>query len=497
MTGRAGLLALVPLLVLGCGARSPSGGPGPGEAGRGSLLEIEGEVRLTVREDPTPRGRPPVPKLALETVREFGCQPHRIETEVSRAADTLRVELLGIAPPRGPCAPAFGPARGTVELDLPSGDRPLAVVRDGDEDRYELVLTDSTLRLRPVRAAFTSADTRLFLRYPPRSFALYCSVRGPTAPLCGRLRSWIAGREGITEHAFPADGVVPYRRGTGTDGGARIHYRWERPDALGPVRACFDRLDAVFAGLEGTRMTVELWTGELVRASGARRGPDGDPGPARDVADPGPDAAGGAPPCLPSVPPPEADSASVGRAERNAYYVRAARRLPCEVRRLQARADSARAASMRRLESGEDSTIHVPGAVSAPSPGGGEGEGGSAPDVIAPNSSRSADAREELHRELRSWLCAGGKSMPDSATLGDADRHPGSAWYWVVDGGDWHYLRPGTTAGAVEAYLGLVDEHGEELAWAAAGTPDGGPRRVAVGPDRAVLPGFLLYRWWP
>lgn len=511
MNRRRWSVALATTLLLGCGARSasppaagapegaaavdsvvdPSGGPEGVEAfWRPSLGEIEGGVELEVRERVRPRGRPPTLELAVATVHEYGCAGHRVETELSRGGDSLRLELLGVSTGGGLCAPMMAPAEGAVELDLTPGRYALTVALEGAEDRYRLVLTEAAVRLHPLRSTFSSADTRLRLRRPRRSFALYCGTTAERAPLCGRLRSWVASREGVTVHEFRPDGVVPYRRGTGFRHDEQAHFRYRVAAALEPVRSCLARLDAALRGLSGTRVAVELWTGELVEARGRDRGP-------REDGDLEPPA--GAAPCLPAVPPPSADSLSIDRAGRGRYLAGAREALPCELLRQRAgRRDGPGKSGRRRriVRDGDTTVVYAPGPVAAPSPREEGGEEAAGRGVIPPNTSRTALDRRRLHRRLRDWLCRGGREPDDAATVGDAARHPGAAWLWVEEGGDWHFLRPGATAAGVEAYLELVDARGGDVAWHAE-PRTGGPERVRFGPDRVHIPGFPLYRWRP
>lgn len=456
---------------------------------RGSLLAIDDTVRLAVSERTWPRGSPPELRLSYRTVREFSCDGYRLEAEFGRTSDTLRLELWGVAPPRGLCGQMISPAAGGVELDLGTGSYTLAVDRDGERDVYELLVTDSTMRLRTVRAAFTAADTRVILRRPPNSFALYCGTTTSRAPLCGRFRSWVASREGITVHTFPAGGVVPYRGGIGTHHAERHYFRYGSRTDLEPVRTCLDRLKRVLSGLEGTHMTVELWNGEWFTAWP-------DPHAASEAgSETGPNRTASAP-CLPSVPPPSVDPPDAGGDLGGIFAASRAWGRTCTFRReMEARLERERAArrerSVRAVRG--DSSVRIPAPVSAPSPW-------PRADQIAPgdgetrrpwNGSRSAVDRSRFHHELREWMCR------EEETFGGGEERRGTPWFWVEEAGDWFYLGSETTARGVEAYLERVDRQGDDLAWITVVSQDAGSERVAVGPDEIVIPGFAFYRWRP
>ncbi|MGH7564344.1 MAG: hypothetical protein ACREK5_07965 [Gemmatimonadota bacterium] len=448
---------------------------------RNSLGTIEGLVNLSVQELQWPLGSPPVLQLAYDTEKEFSCIQFRIEAELARTADSLHLELLGISPPGPICSPAFGPAIGAVDLDLPPGSYQLSIRYREAMDRYRLELTDSTAQLRSGRSTFTRADERLRLLYPSNSFALYCGTTEARRSWCERLSSWVADRNGISVHEFPPDGVIPFRRGIGTQHEERFYFRYADLSALDPVRSCLAELDAAIVALKGVGFTVELWTGELITAWG-------DPylesaTTSRQVS------------CLPALPPPAADSLSLEWVQAEPYSRYLIYGMSCEVEReRQERYRRAReqAERERRVGPADSTPPAAPPAMLLPDVwrDAAERTPRTTPVVLTPNTSRSAVSRSRLHLDLRDWQCREG------VTVGDVEKHSGVAWYWVEHEGDWYYLLPETTAEAVDGYLDLVERYGEQLAWSAL-EREGGPEPVAVGPDRLVIPGLHLYRWRP
>lgn len=446
---------------------------------RNSLGTIDGPVELSLQELAWPQGSPPVLQLAYETEEEFRC----IEAEFVRTADSLHLELLGISLPGPDCSPADGPATGVTNLDLPPGSYALSIRYRGATDGYRLTLTDTTAQLESVRGSFTRADERPLLRYPSNSFALYCGTTEGRKPWCGRLRSWVAARNGISVHEFPPEGVIPFQRGIGTaHHEERFYFRYTDISALESVRSCFAELEAGLKGLKGVGLTVELWTGELITAWGSRWADD-------TVASRGIS-------CLPALPPPAADSLSLEWVQAEPYSTHYHMlQMPCVIeRQRQERHRRAReqADRERRVSPGDTIPARAP-AILLPDVwrDAAQRNPSTRPVVLPPNTTRSAPSRSRLHIDLREWHCRGGR------TVGDAEKHPGVAWYWVEHEGDWYYLIPETTAEAVKAYLDLVDRYGEELVWSALENPEGGPERVVIGPDRFAISGLHLYRWRP
>lgn len=445
---------------------------------RRTLLEIESVVEFSLRELRWPTGSTPIVRLAYQTAKTFGCVPYRIEAELTRtsAPPRLELELLGISPPGEICSPMIGPARGGMQLDLPPGSYPLTIRYRTEEDRYRLVLTDSSMQLRPERSTFTRADEALRLRFPVNSFALYCAVPGERGPLCRRLEAWIAGRSGITAHRFGARGEVPYPSGAGSDATGRAYFRFTVPLALGPVRNCLETLSDVVAGLRGIGFTVETWTGERMSTPLRQEPVDGAAGPVAEASE-----------CLPAIPPPTADSLGIDASEVDRYAPNwEAPPLSCRPPFDGSTGDDpARATSA-------DGANRATGAVALPD----RWRESAArrmrgiPIVAQPNTTRSALSRSQLLYRLREWRCRGGR------TLGDAVAYPGSAWLWVEHQGDWYFLLPRTTAAGVDAYLERVDRYGD-VAWTIPAPSRPGPKRVRIGPDDILILGFHLYRWRP
>ncbi len=100
-----------------------------------------------------------------------------------------------------------------------------------------------------------------------------------------------------------------------------------------------------------------------------------------------------------------------------------------------------------------------------------------------------ADAikKPEFHRRLREWLGAGDDRVGDPRVDGR------TAWIWIKDMGRLANLHADQGRAGIEEYLALVDQYGDHIAWNEGVSSRGRPSKIAVGPERVVLPSLYLY----
>lgn len=102
----------------------------------------------------------------------------------------------------------------------------------------------------------------------------------------------------------------------------------------------------------------------------------------------------------------------------------------------------------------------------------------------------SAISKPELHARLRAWL----SQAQDEDQIGDTAQSQGrTPWVWIRVGEHVYRLHADTKGSGVRRYLTLVDEHGDQIAWATVMSQQGHPTKVAFGPDGEVIAGFFLY----
>lgn len=234
-----------------------------------SLSSLE-RVRLTVRDEIWMQGKSPTLVLAMETVRQYGCLGFGIDHAFSRRDDTLQVELFGVSSPKGPCPAALGPALMRRQLHLASGQYTLAIGYHGAWDLFDLVLTDSSAALATERSSFVEADQRLWWRYPPRSFALYCQNVHVARTVCDDVEHWMGHQSGISSLQFSPQGVDPYRAGARNPDETVAFFRYTADRDLAGVRRCFAEIETVIGRVVGVALTVQTWTGVQITAWSGR-----------------------------------------------------------------------------------------------------------------------------------------------------------------------------------------------------------------------------------
>lgn len=451
---------------------------------RQGLPRLPGEIDLAVDPAHATDGEPPVLRLGYRTVHEYSCYGYRIVADLERSADSLHLEIHGVDMGGPLCSPAFGPATGSADFDVPPGDYALTVSHRDSADAYRLEVREDRVRLVPGRTGFTIPDTRLKWLFPERSFAVYCGTTEDRRPLCARLAAWIESLPGLRAFSFGEDGVVPYRRGIGTHHRERQYFRYAEEEDLSPVANCLERLARRTGPLKGIHLSAELWTGE--------GGPTA-PGPSAEVV------------CVPSLPDPAAaDSRTLEWEDARDYAVAwdyhrgydPERAPPDRVAAWDGRVMVSHPRRPAPPPPPRADTVDGRVTITVPLPGPGQTGGVDRFEprprrsvILPPDRYTRALPRAAFHARLEEWWMRGGK------TLGDPERHPDRAWVWAEDDLEWYFLLGETTDAGVRAYLDLVERHGTEIEWRVEDERARSPQRVRIGPEGAVIPGFLFYRW--
>jgi hypothetical protein len=96
-----------------------------------------------------------------------------------------------------------------------------------------------------------------------------------------------------------------------------------------------------------------------------------------------------------------------------------------------------------------------------------------------------AISKRELHLRFRAWL------LTDEATIGPGGEYPKSPYIHVQDDGRMFELDPDTKRKAVDEYMGIVDELGDDLEWKVVANRRGRENAVAFGPNSVRLTNTL------
>ena len=98
---------------------------------------------------------------------------------------------------------------------------------------------------------------------------------------------------------------------------------------------------------------------------------------------------------------------------------------------------------------------------------------------------RDAISKAELHQRLREWIAT------DEAIIGPPGQDERTAWVYVKDGDAVFKLHADTKKVAVEEYLRLVGELGENLVWNVVPNKLGNLNAVAYGESSVQLTNTL------
>ena len=97
-------------------------------------------------------------------------------------------------------------------------------------------------------------------------------------------------------------------------------------------------------------------------------------------------------------------------------------------------------------------------------------------------------SKTEFHSRLREWL-----NSTDDAIIGPEGLHGQTVWIYVHDGPNMFGLHADTKREAVDAYLRIVAQQGNDLQWEVAESQRGNPTAVVYGPNKHRHKPFYLY----
>lgn len=147
--------------------------------------------------------------LSMRTADIYGCCNYSILADVGLLNKKLRVDLRGIYKP-DICLTSPGPATYRGKVDLSEGSYDLEICDPPTTDHYRLIVTESSIRLKPVFTEFTRAEHELVWRYPRNSFAYLCGTTEETSWIYEDFFHELLALSSITTYEFPTGGFVPY-----------------------------------------------------------------------------------------------------------------------------------------------------------------------------------------------------------------------------------------------------------------------------------------------
>jgi hypothetical protein len=101
---------------------------------------------------------------------------------------------------------------------------------------------------------------------------------------------------------------------------------------------------------------------------------------------------------------------------------------------------------------------------------------------------RNALSKTEFHQRIRDWL-----QNTDDTVIGPEDSKYARTGWVVRDRSDILVLNADTPRAAVNRYMGLVSQYGNDLRWDRAESERGNMTAVAYGPEKLRCKSFYLY----
>ncbi len=155
---------------------------------------------------------PEIPKIFMnmETEVDFNCSNYLIVTQNSFQNSLVGINFVTIDLPGGVCLTSIGPATTRIPFNVSPGAYSVSVFFEDVEDKYNLVVTDSSLIAESVETYFTKLDFNKYWRRPVNSFVYLCGTTSRTDWIYDDFIDTLKSKVEITKFFFPQDGVKPY-----------------------------------------------------------------------------------------------------------------------------------------------------------------------------------------------------------------------------------------------------------------------------------------------
>lgn len=151
----------------------------------------------------------PVLYLTMQTEKIYGCCNFSIAADIDFTPDVITVSLREVIKPEI-CLTALGPALFREPFPVPPGTYTFTVRTADSTDTHTLVITDSSVVIRPGSTGISRPDTTLLWRFPRRSFAAVLGTTTETAWMCEAFIDSLKGLPALREFHFPDSGLIPY-----------------------------------------------------------------------------------------------------------------------------------------------------------------------------------------------------------------------------------------------------------------------------------------------
>jgi len=107
---------------------------------------------------------------------------------------------------------ALGPACSRSYFIAPNGSYEFTFTKGDSSDIYMVGINDSSITIAPQTEYITHPTHRVYWRYRPNSFALYCGTLAETSYLCDDIVDSLVAHLDLKEFYYPDSGMAAYAR---------------------------------------------------------------------------------------------------------------------------------------------------------------------------------------------------------------------------------------------------------------------------------------------
>ena len=199
------LSAAIIFIFFGCDTVDNGGGPSYGK------FESRTNFRIFESYINGQSGEPPQIYIWLSSEKIYPCMNYAYSVNVRASSSAVDMFLNGIIEPNI-CLTALGPATYTTRLGFTSGLHNLTFYSAVFEDKYVVLVTDSSIVISGNPTENTKPISTLYWRYPKNSFVYLCGTLTEDSSLAYDFLDTLKTHLNIKEFKFPDTGGIPYPR---------------------------------------------------------------------------------------------------------------------------------------------------------------------------------------------------------------------------------------------------------------------------------------------
>ncbi|MEP6620956.1 MAG: hypothetical protein ABJE47_16645 [bacterium] len=163
------------------------------------------------------------------------CGSYGSENRLHWQGDSLDIRILGVPRP-GACPSRDGSGGSDMWFANKPGRYAITVDVHGDTNQVALLVTDTSVALRPVRTTFVKVDSTTRWIYPTSTLSLRCHREAGDRRLCDALHEFIQAQPDVSPFHFPSVGIAPGE--PHFDEERVIDYRYANDATVQKIRRC-------------------------------------------------------------------------------------------------------------------------------------------------------------------------------------------------------------------------------------------------------------------